>query len=119
MVEKPVVISVRGDVGALVRISPQVENFRNPQVRERVGPNEQCSRGPLLQEHELPVIVAQTNQLLVVVDVKKRLPRALIDLTGQVRHEVVAIEMDLVGHVANFVALEQFVLHLRVTGNRQ
>src|SRR5271166_2744100 len=45
VVEQPVVIGIRGDVGALVRIRPQVEYFRNPQIRERVGPNEQCSRG--------------------------------------------------------------------------
>ena len=44
--------------------------------------------------------------------------RALLGLPGQVRHEVVAIEMDLVGHVADLVALEQLVLDLGVAGHR-
>jgi hypothetical protein len=61
VVNKPVVIGVRGDIRAFVWVRPEVEHFRNPQVRERVGPNEQCSRGPLLQEHELPVVIAKAD----------------------------------------------------------
>ena len=40
-------------------------------------------------------------------------------LPGQVGDEVVAVEMDLVGHVADLVALEQLLLHLRVAGHGQ
>ena len=74
---------------------------------------------PLLHKHDLPVVVSQTRQLLVVVDVEKRFPRALRSLPGQVGHEIVAVEMNLVGHVADLVAVEQFVLDLRVTGDCQ
>ena len=119
VIKKPVVVGVRRDVRALIRVSAEVEDFRNTQVGERVSPNEHCSRSTLLHEHKFPIVVSQPGQLLVVVDVKERLPRALRSLSGQVRHEVVAVEMDLVGHVADLVAGEQFVLDLRITGDGQ
>ena len=119
MIEKPVVVGVRGDVRPLVRVGAEVEYLGNPQVGERFRPDAQRAGSPLLQEHELPVVVAQCGQLLVVVDVEERLARAFRDLPGQVGDQVVAVEMDLVGHVAHLVALEQLLLHLRVAGHRQ
>ena len=116
VIHQPVVIGVRGDVGALVRIGAQVEDLGNPQVDERLRPQGQRARDLLLQEHELPVVVAQRRQLLVVVEVEERLARALRRLPRQVGHEIVAVEMDLVGHVADLVALEQLVLHVGVAG---
>lgn len=78
VVEQPIVVGVRGNIRAFIRIGPEVEDLRYPQVGERIGPNEHRSRGSLLHERQLPVIVAQPGQLLVVVDVQKRFPRALI-----------------------------------------
>ena len=49
VVEKPVVVGVRRDVGPLMRVGPQVEDLRNPQLGERLGPicrvpGQRCSR---------------------------------------------------------------------------
>src|SRR6516225_3549074 len=74
-------------------------------MSKRLRPNLQRSRSALLHEHKLPIVVAQTGQLLVVVDVKERFTRAFRDLPGEVGHEIIAVEVDLVGHVADFVAL--------------
>src|SRR6266550_4737161 len=49
------------------------------------------------------------GHLLIVIDVEKRLSWALCGLPGQVWHEVVAIKVDLVGHVAVLIPREQFV----------
>ena len=119
VIDQPVVVGVRSDVRPLVRVRPEIEHLRDPQAGERVRPDEHRSRGPLLHEHQLPVVVAQAGQLLVVVDVEERFPRALRGLPGQVGDEIVAVQMDLVGHVADLVALEQLVLHLRVAGHGQ
>ena len=117
MIEQPVVVGVRGDVRPFVRIGTEVEDLGDPQVGEWVRPDEHRSLGALLHERQLPVVVAQPGQLLVVVDVKERFPRALRDLPGQVGDEVVTVEVNLVGPVADLVALEQFVLNLRVASH--
>ena len=83
------------------------------EVYERLAQIRSVPWDPLLHEHELPVVVAQADQLLVVVAVEERLARALRRLarsgTGS---EVVAVEVDLVGHVADLVALEELLLHV-------
>jgi hypothetical protein len=44
VIKKPVVVSVRGNVRALVRVGSEIEDFRNPQVGERLRPDAQRSR---------------------------------------------------------------------------
>src|SRR5215510_10961363 len=63
-VHDPVVVGVRGDVRPLVRVRPEVEELGEAQGGERLGPDAQRSRGPLLHEHELPVVIPQTGDLL-------------------------------------------------------
>ena len=119
VIHDPVVIGVRGDVRALVRVRPEIEQFRNPQGDERFRPEAEGARGLLLLEHDLPVVIAQGDQLLVVVDVEERFSRSPRNLSGQVGDQVVAVQMNLVGHVADLVALGQSVLHRGVAGNSQ
>src|SRR6516162_4498545 len=88
-------------------------------MSKRLRPYLQRSRSALLHEHKLPIVVAQTGQLLVVVDVKERFTRAFRDLPAEIGYEIIAVEVDLVGHVADFVALEQFVLHFYIASNGQ
>ena len=72
---------------------------------------------PLFREHHLPIVVAQCHDLLVVVAVDERLPRALLDFAGQIRHQIIAVEVDLIGHVADRVALQQLVLDVGIAGH--
>ena len=106
MIEHPVVVGVRCNVRPLVGVQPEVEDLRYTERGERLGPDAHGAGGPLFHERQLPVVVAQAGHLLVVVDVNERVPRALRGLPRQVRHEVVAVEVDLVGHVPDLVALE-------------
>ena len=105
-----VFIGVGGDVGPFVRIGPQVEYLRHPQGDEGLGPDAHGSSDSLLHEDDLPVVVAQSGQLLVVVDVDERFAGALLRLSGKVRQEVVAVEMHFVGCAPGLIALESFWL---------
>src|SRR3974377_2185289 len=87
-------------------------------MSKRLRPNLQRSRSALLHEHKLPIVVAQTGQLLVVVDVKERFTRAFRDLPGEVGYEIIAVEVDLVGHVADFVALAPTRISARPAARR-
>src|SRR5262249_53845450 len=57
VIQKPIVVGIRRDIGALVRVGPQIEHLRKAQVGERLRPDSKRSRGSLLHEHKLPVIV--------------------------------------------------------------
>ena len=96
MAEQPVVVGVGGDIGALERIRPQVEDLWHPQLGERFRPHTQRALGALLEEQDLPVAESQRHQIAVVGDVEEMLSRALVRLAGQVRQLVVPIEMHLV-----------------------
>src|SRR5208337_3130208 len=87
MVERPVVVGVRRDVGPLVRVDTEVEDFWHAQRGERLAPDPQCSWGALLEEHELPVVVPQRHDLGVIVAVNERIAGALVRLAGQIRDE--------------------------------
>src|SRR5581483_5871319 len=118
VIQQPIVARVRGNVCPFVGISAEVEDLRDAQCRERLRPDGKSSSSPLLQEYDFPVVVPQGSQLLVVVNVEERVARALRNLSRQVWQEIVAIEVDLVRHVADLVALCQFVFHVRVAGGR-
>jgi hypothetical protein len=70
----------------------------------------------LLGEYEFPIVVAQTSQIAIVGEIEKLLTRALLLRAGQVRQQVVAVEMHLVGHAAGLVAGEQLLLDVRHPG---
>src|SRR5215467_5242371 len=114
---QPIVVGVRGNVGALEWICAKIENLRHAQGGKRLGPDPQCPLCPLLFEYDFPIIVAQSDDLLVVIAVDERDPRALFDLAGQVRHQIITVEVDLIGHVADFVALQELVGDLRIPGH--
>src|SRR5262245_63182201 len=107
MVEPPVVICVRRDVRLLIRIGPQVEELRKPQGSERFLPYQQSSLGALFSENKLPVVVAQADQVGVVIEVVELFARTLLCLASQEWQHVVAVEMHLEGRVAGFHALEE------------
>src|SRR5207302_2276344 len=85
VIDEPVIVGVRGDVRPFVWVRPKIENLGDAQGDERLRPDAKCSRNPLLHEDELPVVVPQTGQLLVVVDVEERLSGTLVGLSSQVR----------------------------------
>ena len=66
MVEEPVVVGVGGDVGPLVGVGAQVEDLRDAQIGERLGPNSQGAWAALLFEHQLPVVIPQRGEIAVV-----------------------------------------------------
>jgi hypothetical protein len=70
-------------------------------------------------KNDLPIVVAQRHELLVVVDVEKPLSRTLFYLAGEIRHQVMAIEVDLVGCVPNRIALHQLFGDLGIASHRQ
>src|SRR4051794_13187995 len=47
VIHQPVIIGIRGDIGTLVGVGPQIEDLRNPQVSERLGPELKCAPGTL------------------------------------------------------------------------
>jgi hypothetical protein len=74
---KHVIVGVRGNVRALVRIRPQIEELWNAQLGERLGPDAQRAIGVLLLEYDLPVLVAHGDEIAVVVEVHELLaPRS-------------------------------------------
>src|SRR5262244_2218102 len=80
MVEPPVIIGVRRDVRLLIRIGPQVEELRKPQGSERFLPYQQSSLGALFGKNKFPVVVAQTDQVGVIIKVVELLARTLLRL---------------------------------------
>ena len=78
VVEDPVVVGVRGDVGPLVGVGAQVEELGHPQRDERLGPDLQRALDALLHEDDLPVVEPQRDQVAVVVEVDEALARALL-----------------------------------------
>src|SRR6187549_3631249 len=91
MVEPPVVIGIRGDVRPFIRIGPQIEQLWKAQRSERLAPDPQRSRNALFGKYKLPVVVAQADQVGVVVEVVELLAWARLCLTGQEWQQVVAI----------------------------
>src|SRR5580704_15110357 len=93
--EHPIVVCVRGNVGPLVGVCPQIEQLGQAQLRERFGPDLQGAGGALFFEYHLPVFVAQGNEIAIVVEVNKLLARPALLLVGKVGKLIVAVEMDL------------------------
>jgi hypothetical protein len=84
-VDRPVPVSVRGDLGPLVGIHAEIEDQRKPPEGERLSPNVQCAGRLLLGEHDLPVAVPQRDDLAVIVEIDKALAVRIFLLAGQMR----------------------------------
>ena len=118
-VDQPVPVGVRRDVGALERVGAQVEQLRRPQWGERLEPDLQRALAALLLEHDLPVLRPDAEHVAVVGEVDHPAARALVHLAGQVRQQVVAVDVHLVGHVAGLVALLELLDDVRITRGGQ
>ena len=112
MVEDPVPIGVRRDVGAFVRIHPEVVDLGQAQWSKRLGPNRHCARHALLGEHHLEVVVAHRHQVAFVAEIEELLTRIFRGLAGQVRQQVVAVEMHFESRVADLHALHELLFHV-------
>jgi hypothetical protein len=82
MVDHPVVICIRGDVGPFVGVHAQIEDLGYAQRDERLGPKRQRALGPLFCKNNLPVVVAQADQFGGVVEVKELLAGIFLCLAG-------------------------------------
>ncbi len=98
-------------------VGPQVEDLWRTQRRERIPPNRGAVSG-LLGEDELPLVVAQPNELALVVEVEEFVARAG-RLPGECISDVVAIKMNLEGLVADFHTLLELLLHVGHAGSGQ
>src|SRR6185436_17368817 len=101
VVEPPIVVRVRRHVRPFEWVGQEIEKFWKPQGRGRLTPDLQRSRDALFLEDELPVVVAQADQLGVVVEVEELLARTLLRLAGQERQQILAVEMDLEVRIAD------------------
>ena len=111
VLDPPLLVAHAIVVGRLERIGAQVEDLRQAQRHERFLPDIEAVRA-LLGEDDLPLVVAQADQRAVVVEVEELVARAG-RFAGQRIGDVVAVEMDLEGLVADLHALEQLLLHVR------
>ena len=103
MVEEPVVIGIRCNVGALVRIGAQIVELRHAQRDKRLGPDPQCAGGALLHEYELPVVVTQAREIAVVREIEVLYARAFLFLARQIRQQVVAVQVNLESLIADAI----------------
>src|SRR6186997_1701400 len=92
-----VVEGVRGNVRALVRVRAQVEDFRDAELGERLGPDSQRALRTLLLEHDLPVFIAHGDEVAIVVEVEELFPGAARLLAREIGKLIKAVEMDLEG----------------------
>ena len=79
----------------------------------------QSSRAALLHEDDLPVVVSQSPDVAVVGEVDEALARALFLLAGQIGKQVVTVDVDLEGLVADLVALLQLLHDIGLAGGGQ
>jgi hypothetical protein len=93
VLDQPVIVGVRPDAarsyGSVRRLKIfGTRKLTNGSAQMRSVPCTRCS-----------VVVAQTGQLLVVIDVQERLPRALLDLPGEVGDEIVTVQNEVHGSI--------------------
>ena len=77
-------------------IGPKVEDLRQPQARERFRPDAQCALAALLEEDDLPILEAQSDEIAVIGEVKEAAARTAVLVAGEVGQEIEAVDVDLV-----------------------
>ena len=85
-------------VGALERVAAQGEQLGQAQLDERLLPDLEAM-GALLQEVQLPLVVAQGREPAAVGPVEELLARRLGGLALEERQQVVAVEVDREGSI--------------------
>src|SRR3954464_924268 len=88
---------------ALSNGSPHRVKLGQAQLDERLLPDVEAVRA-LLEEGELPLVVAQRGELAAVGPVEELLAWCFGGLALEEGHEVVAVEVDLVGLAADLLA---------------
>src|SRR5271156_6799519 len=89
-----------------------VHQLRNTQLNERLLPYVKAVRS-LLQEHQLPPVVAKGGKIAVIRPVQELMPRVFLCLALEIRHQVVAVQMDLESTITSFVASQELFLDIR------
>ncbi len=93
-IEEPIVIGVRRDLPTLIGIAPQVEQQRHTQDGPGFRPGPHGLREAMLQEDDLPVVVAQSGHITGVREIEDLVARCLFLFAQKVGQRVVAIEVD-------------------------
>src|SRR6185503_12849753 len=91
-------------VGSLEWVAPQVEELGHAQRDERFHPDAKTMRA-LLQEMNLPLLVAQGHQIAIVTPIEEHFPWVLLRLTFQERQQIKTVDVDLEGLVARLMSL--------------
>ena len=110
VVHPPFVVAYAFMLRAFKWVHAQVRQHRCTLHLEWLAPDIN-SFGVLLQERDLPVVVAQRRDLTVVGPVEKFVARPL-GFSLQRRQQVLAVQMDFVGHVADRTAFQQILFHV-------
>ena len=108
VLDEPSHVVARLVLGPLERVGAQVEQHRQAQLHHRLRPDIEALR-LLLQEHRLPLVVAQAGQVAVVGPVEE-LAALVRALAGEQVALVVAVEVNLEGLAGGLVALQELVL---------
>src|SRR5262249_34985489 len=88
---EPIVILVRNNVRTFHRVHAKIEDLWRAQTGERIGPDLETARLPLLAEYDLPIVVPVGDQISIVIEVVKLVSRGPGLLPGQVRQLIVSI----------------------------
>ena len=69
VIDEPIVVGVRFDVHALKGVRAEIEQLWHATGDERLGPDPERAGLSLFREYQLPIVVPQRDELLVVVAV--------------------------------------------------
>ena len=99
VIDDPVPIGVRVEVGTLEGVAPEARDVGQPKLHEGFRPLVHLD-GALDGQVEFIVANPDGHDVAIIAEVHQRIPGALLHLAGNVRDHVVAIEVDLVGFLA-------------------
>src|SRR5579862_3798667 len=77
ILDEPVIVLIRRDIGALVRVHSQVKELREPQRSERIRPDQQIPGSALFLEDNLKVTETRGHQVSIIVEIKEIIACAL------------------------------------------
>src|SRR5262249_45009487 len=111
---QPVIICIGSDIGALIGIGAEIEEFWNAQLGEGLRPDAHRSVDALLFKYDLPVLDSRRYEISVIVEIDEFLARAVRLLGGQIGKLVVAVEMHLEGLAGGLITGQQLLLDVGV-----
>jgi hypothetical protein len=116
VLDEPPHIVARLVLGPFERVGSQIEQPGQAELHHRLRPDIEAMC-PLLQEHRLPLIVAQAVEIAVIGPVEE-LAALVRALAGEQVTLVVAVEVNPEGLAGGIVALQQLALDVRLAGGR-